>query len=137
MGDFSEEAMLGFITEMVATDFPGAVELRTQLPGIRMSAPTDGDGSRYLYPTQGQPARVRHMIPVEAEYTDRRGNVVNALLFVDGNGVLAELELYTVGVNSNDNLVASLPEPHAATIYAGPRPPDVITKGSGGRSPAD
>ena len=47
---------------------------------------------------------------------------MNALLHVDGNGKLAELELFTIGVNDADNRVASLPKVGAATIYVAPVP---------------
>jgi hypothetical protein len=55
-------------------------------------------------------------------YRGKRGHQVSALLNVDENGKLAELELVTIGVNDADDRVASLPEAGAATIYVGPGP---------------
>lgn len=122
VGRFSNDELLRLVLELLAADFPGAAELRTQVPGLGVSAPNDSDGSVYLYPTQGRAAPAGYRTPVEAMYRDKRGHQVSALLNVDENGKLAELELVTIGVNDADDRVASLPEAGAATIYVDPGP---------------
>jgi len=73
-----------------------------------------------LYPKRGCAARIEYQVPVKAYYRDKRRHWVNALLHVDANGKLAELDFVTIGCNDWDDRVASLPKVGAATINVAP-----------------
>lgn len=82
------------LTEMLAADFPGASELRTQARTARVHV-TRADVPRVVFEVdpQATPAEVRYRIPVEAAIGEEGDACVHCLLHVV-RGRLDELQFY-------------------------------------------
>jgi hypothetical protein len=103
-----DEQAIAILRKLLNTEFAGARELLTQLPGLQVRQ-VDSDGSLELLVGHGDKARVKSCVPVEASYsdigsTDPHGPRVRILLHVLGGG-LHELEFY----KDDGSAIARLP----------------------------
>jgi uncharacterized protein DUF6984 len=127
MSSMREAQILSILRELLEANFDGAAALRLQLDGIRISGPFDADGSVRLDTTIGPAAIVRYNIPVEGTFLDADGVTAHALLHVDGQGRMEELELY----KDDGSSVRQLPAPGELTIFTPYSDPGKSSNGNG------
>ena len=83
--------------KLLERDFRGRDGLRAQLKQIGYVVPINDDQSiiEFSVPEYSRPKGPgQTAIPVEGQYADKDGEPVMMMLFIDGNGVLYQLERY-------------------------------------------
>lgn len=85
------------IEKLVTLDFPGSLELRSQLDGMLVRPFEDDDnyGSIEIKVSNGQPAHTEQRVPVQARANDTDGIAVDCLLHIN-EGKMSELEFFKV-----------------------------------------
>lgn len=87
------EAERGILNKLLDLEFPGSVEVRSQVVGAEVES-IDSNGSfRLKIPVRAPQAAVSKRIPVEGCYRDADGVNVHVLLHVVG-GKAQEVEVY-------------------------------------------
>ena len=96
----------------LATEFPGAAELRAQLPAVTASRGCScGCGTITRHVPSGAPASpAESPVPVEGTVYDGTGTAVGGLLLFVHDGLLSELEVYPL-----DDAPLALPPPERVT----------------------
>jgi hypothetical protein len=83
------------VAKLLATPFPGNLELRRQLDNPGLQVMSMGEILRFVFKGPIEHAKTEYQVPVEAKSTDVDGMEISVMLHVV-DGHLYELEMYRV-----------------------------------------